>query len=119
MRGVTKELIEILDKPYSDTYYNKKLSAYPEINGTRAGTSLKGILLVLLENKYPFEQIIGEYGISYCEIDPRKNKLCDILKVFSDNDVKSREIISMFGCWIGVDFIDLLYAYKMGKITDE
>jgi len=94
------------------------LDIMPE-NGARAGTSLRWILNVLLENDEVLQEHCKIYNIQYSDIDPRKNTLIQIVKIFAENNVKSIDIGFIFGNVVSYDFIDLVYAYRMGNIKDE
>lgn len=106
---------------WSDERLNKALGNMNsiEIIGSKAGTSLRWILYILEKNNEVLQEYCKIYKISYSKIDPNKNSFIQILKVFADNNVKSRDIGDIFGNYISFDFIDLCYAYKMGKIADD
>lgn len=98
----TKEIKDAIEK-----YKENK------IGGTDAGMSLRTILTTLIN--LPTKKsllIFKKYAIVNDEIDPLKNKFEDILKVFAENDVSSRDIVYLFGFPYGVDFVDILHRFE-------
>lgn len=84
------------------------------------GTSLRRVLSVLNDVSTNLlcakSDILAAYGTLLIEVSHRDHDLGEILDIFNKYQVKSRDIFYIFGFPAGIDFIDLMYARKMGKI---
>ena len=85
-----------------------------------AGTSLRRVLSVLNDvstnPKCEKSSILAAYGNIINEVPPRDHGLGEILDIFNQYHVKSRDVFYIFGFPAGIDFIDLICARKIGKI---
>jgi hypothetical protein len=85
-----------------------------------AGTSLRRVLSVLNDVSTNLlcvkSDILAAYGTLLIEVSHRDHDLGEILDIFNKYQVKSRDIFYIFGFPAGIDYIDLMYARKMGKI---
>jgi hypothetical protein len=110
---------------WTDDQIRDALKLYSEIglDGSIAGTSFRRILYVLYESPdYTLKawgEIWGKYGNLYDMIQSCDHDLIDILELFDKHNVKSRDILNLFSFPAGIDFIDLLYKYKMEHINQE
>ena len=77
------------------------------IKGDKAGTTLRFMLVRLLQPPECLEQILKKYDLSYEDVDPRGN---DFLLILGNLRVLSfREIVSIFGDRAGADVLEVLY----------
>jgi hypothetical protein len=106
---------------WTDNAIKKAIGNYKkiEIEGSRAGTSLRTIMMKLITPAYP--QILDKYGILKEEVDPKLRGFEEIIRVFYINKVSSKDIFYFFGFPCGLDFIDLVHNYELdldrGKIN--
>lgn len=110
---------------WSDDQIRDALKLYKEIgiDGSIAGPSLRRILYVLYESlcytKEIWEETGEKYGNLYDVIQSSDHSLINALELFDNYSVTSRDIGALFGFPAGIDFIDLLYRYKMELIKQE
>jgi len=83
-----------------------------EIEGARAGTSLRRILVTLIDCPDKLKRVLNKRNLRYNDVDPRKHTLIEILKAFMDANVSDVDIVSIFGLNIGLDVLCLLGGYK-------
>lgn len=85
-----------------------------------AGTSLRRVLSVLNDvstnPKCEKSSILAAYGNIINEVSPTEHNLVEILDIFNQYHVKSRDVFYIFGFPAGIDFIDLMSAREMEKI---
>jgi hypothetical protein len=102
---------------------NKKikesLKAYNaiKIEGPRAGTSLRLIISDLHKLSSDAALIISKYKLPYDCLNPEKSSLIEALATFVSYEVPSIDVFYFFGCRPhGLDFIDLMCAYRRGLL---
>ncbi|HCT86142.1 MAG TPA: hypothetical protein DF296_13205 [Candidatus Margulisbacteria bacterium] len=77
------------------------------IKGDKAGTTLRFILVRLLQPPECLEPILKKYDLSYEDVDPRQNDFPEMLENL--RVLSFREIIYIFGLQVGVDVLKVLY----------
>jgi len=77
------------------------------IKGDKAGTTLRFMLVRLLQPPECLEPILKKYDLSYEDVDPGQN---DFLGILENLRVLSfREIIYIFGDHVGIDILEVLH----------
>ena len=77
------------------------------IKGDKAGTTLRFMLVRLLQPPECLEPILKKYGLFYELVDPRENDF--ILILGNLRFLSFREIVSIFGLQVGVDVLEVLH----------
>jgi len=77
------------------------------IKGDKAGTTLRFMLVRLLQPPECLEPILKKHGLFYEDVDPRQN---DFILILGNLRVLSfREIIYIFGDRAGIDIFEVLH----------
>ena len=80
------------------------------IQGTMAGTALRGALTSLMTPTSEARDILASYGITAAEVNPEINSLSEIIDVLGNSGISSADAMALFGDRAGPGMLTLLAA---------
>lgn len=80
------------------------------IQGTMAGTALRGALTSLMTPTSEARDILASYGITAAEVNPEINSLSEIIDVLGNSGISSADAMALFGDRAGPAMLTLLAA---------
>jgi len=91
-----------------------------DIEGARAGTTLRQIITMLSEQTDNMVQVLDKYKIKYDDINPKKKSFFDIVDTIAKSKMGAREMFYLFNCTgVGLEFIDIVYSYRHEIYREE
>lgn len=87
------------------------------IEGSYAGSSLRGILILLSAGSIDMIQVSQKFGLSWdSDLNPKNNTFEEIIENVANTNMRSIDMFYMFDCKrYGLAFIDIVYVHRIKK----
>ncbi len=98
------------DKSIEETTAAIQIMSNAGIQGSMAGTSLRGSLTALLSPTKQATDILGTYGLTAADVDPQVHSLAEIIDTLGAANLSTADTMTIFGDRAGPGMIALLTA---------